>query len=291
MEIIYFIIIWLASMLTLYLFMKRKQKNRINEILDLIQRLYKQDYTTPMAQDEFSILEDEIYKVFISLVEEKENVRELSLKQIENLENIAHQIKSPITSILMKLEKLSSSHPDNEDIDNLITQVKRLNLLSDSLLKLSSLEVQIDNMNKESFLVSELIDYSLEILELDIKNSNIIFDIDIGEEIIVGDFYWLSEAFINIIKNALKLKNCKIVKIYVEQNPISTSIFIEDDGGGLDTYEKKNVFRRFYKSPDSEGFGIGLAMAKSIILANNGYISVENKNKGASFLIKLYNVT
>lgn len=51
MEIIYFIIIWLASMLTLYLFMKRKQKNRINEILDLIQRLYKQDYTTPMAQD------------------------------------------------------------------------------------------------------------------------------------------------------------------------------------------------------------------------------------------------
>lgn len=121
MEIIYFIIIWLASMLTLYLFMKRKQQNRINEILDLIQRLYKQDYTTPMAQDEFSILEDEIYKVFISLVEEKENVRELSLKQIENLENIAHQIKSPIASILMKLEKLSSSHPDNEDIDNLIT--------------------------------------------------------------------------------------------------------------------------------------------------------------------------
>ena len=53
----------------------------------------------------------------------------------------------------------------------------------------------------------------------------------------------------------------------------------------------KKIFKRFYKTPDSKGFGIGLAMAKTIVEKNNGEISVTNTDNGARFEIKFYNVT
>ena len=70
-----------------------------------------------------------------------------------------------------------------------------------------------------------------------------------------------------------------------------SSLIIEDNGGGIKEENLKKIFERFYKSPDSKGFGIGLAMAKSIIEANNGAISVKNGKDGATFKIKFYNVT
>ena len=70
-----------------------------------------------------------------------------------------------------------------------------------------------------------------------------------------------------------------------------SSLIIEENGGGIKEENLKKIFERFYKSPDSKGFGIGLAMAKSIIEANNGDISVKNGNDGAIFKIKFYNVT
>ena len=81
------------------------------------------------------------------------------------------------------------------------------------------------------------------------------------------------------------------IKISTNKNPIYTEIIIEDDGGGIKVENFKKIFERFYKSPDSKGFGIGLAMAKSIIEANNGDISVKNGKDGAIFKIKFYNVT
>ena len=53
----------------------------------------------------------------------------------------------------------------------------------------------------------------------------------------------------------------------------------------------KKIFKRFYKTPDSNGFGIGLSMAKTIVEKNNGAISVTNTKDGAKFEIKFYNVT
>ena len=244
-----------------------------------------------MVQDEFSILEDKIYKIFIELVEARELVEKNSNKQTQNLEDIAHQIKTPITSMVFDLETIDKTEENRKEIERLESQLERLNSLADILLKLSSLDANVDKMEKNEVLISEIIEYALDILRksIDEKNIKIIFDYEDSE--IKVDYYWVSEALINIIKNALSLDRLTKIKISTNKNPIYTEIIIEDDGGGIKEENFKKIFERFYKSPDSKGFGIGLAMAKSIIEANNGDISVKNGKDGAIFKIKFYNVT
>ena len=284
-------IFWISSLLSLYGIMKWKQRKRIDEIMKLIRQLNRGDYSTPMKQDDFAILEDQIYKLFLKLVEEREQTKKLSDNQIENLENISHQIKTPITTMLFDLQLLEIEQEGLQEFHALKLQLKRLNSLVDILLKLSSLDAQVDKMNFKEFYVHELIDYVFDILNQDLERNNIELITEINEELIRADFYWVSEAIINIIKNAINLPKCTYIKITSKDNPIYTSILIEDNGGGIKKEYMNKIFQRFYKTPDSNGFGLGLAMAKTIIKNNNGEISVENGEDGAIFNIKFYKVT
>ncbi|MDU5913559.1 MAG: HAMP domain-containing sensor histidine kinase [Anaerococcus vaginalis] len=283
-------VFWIISLLFLYYFLEKRKKNRINELIDLIENMKKQNYKIPMKQDDFSILEDKIYKLFIEIVEAKEISNKNSEKQIEYLEDIAHQIKTPITSMLFSIENLKEDFLNNEDIGILKRQVLRLNSLSDILLKLSSLDANKDLMKKEKIRLDELLIYALDTLDLK-KSTKLEIRENVKENIIYGDFYWLAEALINILKNADNRLTCNKISISSYKNPLYTSLIIKDNGGGIKKENMKKIFKRFYKTPDSNGFGIGLAMAKTIVEKNNGEISVKNENNGASFEIKFYNVT
>lgn len=280
-----------VSLLALYYFLKIRQKKRIEELENLIDRLGEKNYSIPMVQDDFSILEDKIYKIFIELVEARELVEKNSKKQTQNLEDIAHQIKTPITSMFFDLETIDKTEDNKKEIEGLELQLERLNSLADILLKLSSLDANIDKMEKREVFISEILDYVLDILRKSIDEKNVKIICDYEDYEIKVDYYWISEALINIIKNALSLDRLTKIKISTNKNPIYTEIMIEDDGGGIKEEDLKKIFERFYKSPDSKGFGIGLAMAKSIVEANNGAISVKNGKDGAIFKIKFYNVT
>ena len=283
-------VFWIISLGLLYYFLEKRKKNRINELIDLIENMKNQNYKIPMKQDDFSILEDKIYKLFIEIVEAKESSTKNSEKQIEYLEDIAHQIKTPITSMLFSIETLEMNYPDIDDIEILKRQTLRLNSLSDILLKLSSLDANKNLMKKEQVNLGELVDYSLDSLNLK-KFTNVEIEESLKENSICGDFYWLAEAFINIIKNADNRPTCDKIMVSSYKNPLYTSLIIEDNGGGIEKENIKKIFKRFYKTPDSNGFGIGLAMAKTIVEKNNGEISVTNTDNGARFEIKFYNVT
>ena len=282
---------YFVSLFALYYFLKKRQKKRIEELEELIDRLGEKNYSIPMVQDDFSILEDKIYKIFIELVEARESLEINSKKQIQNLEDIAHQIKTPITSMFFDLEMINKDEDNKKEIEGLELQLERLNSLADVLLKLSSLDANVDKMEKNEVLISEIIDYVLDILRKSIDEKKVKVICDYEDYEIKVDYYWISEALINIIKNALSLDRLTKIKISTNKNPIYTEIIIEDDGGGIKEENFKKIFERFYKSPDSKGFGIGLAMAKSIIEANNGDISVKNGKEGAIFKLKFYNVT
>lgn len=283
-------VFWIISLCLLYYFLEKRKKNRINDLINLIENMKNRNYLIPMKQDDFSLLEDKIYKLFIEIVEAKETTTKNSQKQVEYLEDIAHQIKTPITSMIFSIENLEMDYPANEDIEILKRQTLRLNSLSDILLKLSSLDANKDLMKKEEIRLDELVAYALDSLSLKESTKLEISD-DLKENLIYGDFYWLAEALINILKNADNRPNCQKITILSYKNPLYTNLIIEDDGGGIDEYNIKKIFKRFYKTPDSKGFGIGLAMAKTIVEKNNGEISVSNYDKGAKFEIKFYNVT
>ncbi|KXB67144.1 ATPase/histidine kinase/DNA gyrase B/HSP90 domain protein [Aedoeadaptatus coxii] len=283
-------VFWIISLGLLYYFLESRKKNRINELIDLVENMKNQNYKIPMKQDDFSILEDEIYKLFIEIVEAKETSRKNSEKQIEYLEDIAHQVKTPITSMLFSIENLEMDFPANGDIEILKRQTIRLNSLSDILLKLSSLDANKDLMKKEEIRLDELVAYALD--SLDLRSST---NVEVAESLkknsIYGDFYWLAEALINIVKNADNRPTCDKILVSSYKTPIYTCLIIEDNGGGIAKDNIKKIFKRFYKTPDSNGFGIGLAMAKTIVEKNNGEISVSNIDGGARFEIKFYNVT
>ena len=287
-EMIY--VLWIISLGLLYYFLESRKKNRINELIDLIEKMKNQEYKIPMKQDDFSILEDKIYKLFIEIVEAKETSSKNSEKQIEYLEDIAHQIKTPITSMLFSIENLEMDFPDKDDIEILKRQLLRLNSLSDILLKLSSLDANKDLMKKEEIRLEELVDYAIDSLGLK-RSINIKIEKNLKENSICGDFYWIAEALINIMKNADNRPTCDEITISSYKNPLYTSLIIEDNGGGIEKENMKKIFKRFYKTPDSNGFGIGLAMAKTIVEKNKGEISVSNIDAGARFEIKFYNVT
>ncbi|MDO4719244.1 MAG: HAMP domain-containing sensor histidine kinase [Peptostreptococcaceae bacterium] len=286
----YMIIAWLASLFLIYYMTKRRIRRRIEEIVHLIGRMKRRDYSIPMKQDAFSILEDQMYKIFMELVEEKEKASIRAKNQIEYLEDIAHQIKTPITSMLFSIELIQDSKEAEEELRLLKKQLQRLNSLADVLLKLSSLDSGTEEMKKDEFELRELIEYALEIVEIP-GRIRIFLEESIRGKQIRGDFYWLSEALINILKNAADMPRCTKLEIGCEENPLYTSLYIRDDAGGIEKTKLRKIFRRFYKNPDSKGFGIGLSMAKSIVEKNNGVIEVSNIHKGAEFKIKLYHVT
>lgn len=283
-------VFWIISLGVLYYFLEKRKKCRINELINLIENMKNQNYKIPMKQDDFSLLEDKIYKLFIEIVEAKETTTKNSEKQIEYLEDIAHQIKTPITSMIFSIENLEADFSDNENVEILKRQTLRLNSLSDILLKLSSLDANKDLLKNEEIRLDELISYAIDTLNLK-ESTSVTIDDSLKKNLICGDFYRLAEAIINILKNADNRKVCDKIIIYSYKNPLYTSLIIEDNGGGIDKDSIKKIFKRFYKTPDSTGFGIGLAMAKTIVEKNNGEISVSNTDSGARFEMKFYNVT
>lgn len=286
----YIIIAWLGSLFSVYYMTKRRARSRIEEIMSLIDRMKRRDYSIPMKQDEFSILEDQIYKIFMELVEEKEKTSIKAKNQIEYLEDIAHQIRTPLTSMLFSIEIIQDSKEAEEELLLLKKQLQRLNSLADILLKLSSLDSKTEEMKKDEFEVSELIEYALDIVEIP-GRIRIFLEESVKGKRIRGDFYWLSEALINILKNAADMPKCTRLELGCEENPLYLSLYIRDDAGGIEKTKIRKIFKRFYKNPDSKGFGIGLSMAKSIVEKNNGVIEVSNIDEGAEFKIKWYHVT
>jgi len=192
--------------------------------------------------------------------------------------------------MLFSIENLEIDYPEDENIEILKRQVLRLNALSDILLKLSSLDANKGLMKKEEVSLYELVTYALDSLDLK-RSTNVEIAESLKENIICGDFYWIAEAIINILKNANNRPLCDKISIQSHKNPLYTTLVIEDNGGGIEKENIKKIFKRFYKTPDSNGFGIGLAMAKTIVEKNNGEISVSNIDAGARFEMKFYNVT
>ena len=126
-------------------------------------------------------------------------------------------------------------------------------------------------------------------IPIDIKQQNVIVN-GSSDVMFVGDYNWQLEALTNIIKNCIEhTAENKNVYINWEENNFDTKIVIKDEGVGIDKKDVKYIFERFYKGKNSSenSVGIGLALAKSIIEKDNGYIICTSElGKGTTFEIK-----
>ena len=293
--IIVFSILWTFI---IFEYLKRRDK-KINQITQYINEIKNKKYELDInenSEDELSNLKNELYKITVRLKEESE----ISKKDKENLkmsvEDISHQLKTPLTSITIMLDNLKDNPNMDENtkqkfIFEISKQIDWINWLVISMLKLSKLDANVVQFYEEKINLKRFIDEIIKNLEIpiEIKNQQIVIE---GNEkaSFIGDYKWQQEAVTNIIKNCIE-HNKDNGKVYIryEENTLFTKITIKDEGEGISKEDLKHIFERFYKGQNSSenSVGIGLALAKNIIEKNNGMISCKSElDKGTEFAIK-----
>lgn len=275
------------------------ESKKINEITKYIEEINRGNYKLNIeenTEDELSILKNELYKITIKLKEVAENSQKDKTTLKDSLSDISHQIKTPITSILIMLDNILSDENMPENIKkDFIKDIKReivnIKFLVESILKLSKIDSNSIKFIKKEVFIKDIINEAVKNVSMlsELKNIEIIV---LGDDSIktICDLKWQVEAITNILKNCIE-HSYENKKIYINynQNNMYTELKIEDNGTGIDAKDLPHIFERFYKGKNSssDSVGIGLALSKSIIESNNGYIQVDSKlNKGTTFIIK-----
>lgn len=275
------------------------ESKKINEITKYIEEINRGNYKLNIeenTEDELSILKNELYKITIKLKEVAENSQKDKTTLKDSLSDISHQIKTPITSILIMLDNILSDENMPEDIKkDFIKDIKReivnIKFLVESILKLSKIDSNSIKFIKKEVFIKDIINEAVKNVSMlsELKNIEIIVS---GDDSIktICDLKWQVEAITNILKNCIE-HSYENKKIYINynQNNMYIELKIEDNGTGIDAKDLPHIFERFYKGKNSssDSVGIGLALSKSIIESNNGYIQVDSElNKGTTFIIK-----
>lgn len=296
-----FVIIISTSLLLIiifYLYLRYRQR-KINEITDYVERVSNKDYTLGIeenSEDELNKLKSELYKITVMLKEQAEQSIEQKEALAASVSDISHQLKTPLTSVLILLDNLEQNENMNQAtrerfITEIARQIEGMNWLVISLLKLSRLDAGVVEFESKDIYLNDLlleVSSNLEIMA-EIKEVEMILECN-DKITIKGDYNWNKEAIQNIVKNAIEhTKNKTKVKIIVEENSVYTQVLIKDEGEGINQEDLKHIFDRFYKAKNASenSFGIGLSLSKTIIEKQNGYIEVESKEgKGTIFKIK-----
>ena len=293
-----FLTITVVILLIIYIRYNYKKEKDIKDIIKCIEQINKKNYEIQIdsiSEDELSILKNEIYKTTIMLKEAAENSSKDKLNLKKSLEDISHQLKTPLTSILVMLDNIIEDSNMEEKIRNdFIVDIKRnvlnINFLVQSLLKLSKFDANAIHFVKQENDLKTIIEESIKNVSTlcDLRNINIKLNIKENSKIICDD-KWQIEALTNIIKNAIEhSKNNSNIIINIENNNVYSMIEVIDFGEGIAKKDIKHIFERFYKCKNTktDSIGIGLALAKTIIEEDKGTISVESNKLETKFIIK-----
>ena len=297
-----FLTITVVILLIVYIRYNYKKEKDIKDIIKCIEQINKKNYEIQIdsiSEDELSILKNEIYKTTIMLKEAAENSSKDKLNLKKSLEDISHQLKTPLTSILVMLDNIIEDSNMEEKIRNdFIVDIKRnvlnINFLVQSLLKLSKFDANTVHFVKQENDLKTIVEESIKNVSTlcDLRNINIKLNIKENSKIICDD-KWQIEALTNIIKNAIEhSKNNSNIIINIENNNVYSMIEVIDFGEGIAKKDIKHIFERFYrcKNTKTDSIGIGLALAKTIIEEDKGTISVESNKLETKFIIKYYKI-
>lgn len=277
---------------TVFYIFTRVRYNKIaqlSEQIDMVLHNAEHLYFSEADEGELSILRSEIVKMTLRIREQNEALKSEKKHLADSLADISHQLRTPLTSVNIILSLLEKNM-DKKEQRTLLREAGELfgqmDFLLASLLKLSRLDAGIVIFKKEQIDIGNLISVSLRPFLISMELHNIQIQTDIPEGITIsGDFKWLSEAFQNVIKNSIESvgDNGKI-KIACEDNSLFTQITFHDDGAGFEKEDIPHLFERFYRGKDADatGYGIGLALCRTIIMRQGGTVIAKNHPQGGA---------
>lgn len=212
--------------------------------------------------------------------------------------DIAHELRTPLSTLQGYMEALIDGiwSPDKERFHSCHDEIIRLNRLVDDLANLSKLESQNMTVNKQAFNLYALMERTRSNFEAQFMKKGIRLTLENAYQgSICADKDKISQVLVNILSNALKYTNqgdAVTLSTRKEDND-TVEIIIQDSGIGMAKEDLPFIFERFYRTDKSRnrftgGIGVGLSIARSLVLAHNGDLSVESElEKGSTFVIRL----
>jgi signal transduction histidine kinase len=264
-----------------------------------LRRIDAGDYSLDVrdnGEGSFSLLKNDLYKVTVRLREQAELLQKDKTALSNLIADISHQIKTPLTSLGVLADLLVEDPPEEDRrafVERLRAQLGRIQWLVAALLKLARLDAGTASFNSESVGVRALIERALEPLQipLEIKKQRLEVHGD-DDASFTGDLNWSAEALTNVVKNCVEhTPEGGMIEISYGSNALYAEIIVSDDGGGIASRDLPNIFNRFYRGENASenGVGIGLALAKAILTAQGGDISVRSQlGIGTSFTIRIF---
>lgn len=289
--------------LSLFLYLRRQHKafsNAENTIRQFLDGNTTSRIECSQAGDWYSLFHA-INEMATILSAHAENQRQTKEFLQDIISDVSHQIKTPLSALKMYHE-IIESHKDDASAVSSFTEksqreIKRMEDVIYTLLKLARLDAGIIQMEKAPENLSVLMQDVLERFETWAEREHKTITLSGKEDVVLScDALWVSEAIGNIVKNALEhTENGGHIGVKWSQSPLMTQIEISDDGKGIHPEDLYNIFKRFYRSrfsSDVHGIGLGLPLAKSIVEAHGGTISVTSSlSAGTTFTLNFFNLT
>ncbi|MBI4857785.1 MAG: HAMP domain-containing histidine kinase [Acetobacterium woodii] len=208
------------------------------------------------------------------------------------LADISHQLKTPLTSMLIMADLLENAPADKQEefVANIKISLTRMEWLVATLLKMARLDSGAVEFSMAEISAGDLLKKAQQPLEvlLDVKNQTVELA---NDTTLFCDHRWTAEALTNLLKNASEYSSANS-KIIVNSgiNPIYRWISVTDCGKGISKQKYPALFKRFEYSQNENGYGIGLPLALSIVRGQNGDIEIDGggKETGATFTIKFF---
>lgn len=265
----------------------------IKELQDGMEKIADGQFDTRLKTTSSS---KEIQEVFAGFNMMASELSATEILQTDFVSNVSHEFKTPINAIEGYTTLLQSTdnidEVENEYIEKILFNTRRLSFLVSNILLLSKLENQTILAKKAIYGLDEQVREAIVALERAWEEKNIDFDVDLEDLEYFGSENAVYHVWTNLIGNAIKFspQDGKIkIRLYKKESKI---IFvIEDEGPGLSEEAQKHIFDKFYQADTShkeEGNGLGLALVKRILTIDNGEIRAENLPlRGARFTVTL----
>ena len=217
------------------------------------------------------------------LAEEKEFLHRDRQKMGTYMENISHQLKTPIAGTLLNLEVLLVTEEDEKRYQKLEDCVKKVQWMSDMTIVLLRI-AQIDSgkiwmkRKKENLtgLIEECIDRTQPLAE----EKGVGFEMDVPKECLLScDGFWLKEAMENVLKNAIEYADIgSRIQILLKEDTDYYKLYITNQGKRIEEEKRELIFDRFYQMEQGSGIGIGLHLAKEIVTLHQGTLKVVDRS-------------
>lgn len=280
-----------------FLMRRQAQIAKLSDDISLVLRGADRIALSEYDEGELSILSTEIRKMTVLLREQNTQLRNEKAFLKESLEDISHQLRTPLTSMMLILGMMRRPPADpaqyTENIRELVSLLTRMQWLIETLLNLSRVEAGAVQFRQETVDVRSLIADALEPVSVALELKQIAVQVQIAQEPqFLGDRQYCTEALGNLLKNCMEHTPAGgSIRIHAEQTALYTGITVTDSGKGIAQDDLPHLFERFYRGSEfsKNGYGIGLAFAKRIIAGQNGSLQARNAEpNGAEFELRFF---